>query len=281
MQNKIISLSIIISMVVSQGICFAYDYEFDPVLQDNQGYRTQYPMPSQNSNYNQNQIPVNNTYQPQSNEYNNYNGNNFNNYSNYNYDNQLRGNVVMVPAKTTFPAVLMTPLSSETSRTGDSVSMFLGSDFYYGKNLIAPAGSRVQGSVIKAKKGTYGKINGQLQVKFTNIVTPSGQIIPITASIVTDDGSGILKAGTKLDAAKDYTKSAVIGAGAGAVLGVVMGALSKGSVGKGAIYGTAVGGGLGLAQGAIQKGGNVELPQNAQFDIVLDQPVTVSSNSLY
>ena len=277
MKKQIKLLSLVSAIFIMQEICNAEDFEFTPVLQgipEQGSYQTQYPLPS-STHTNKNQVPVHNVYQPpiQNNNtvYNSYNNNN----------DTLQGNVVMVPAQTTFNAVLMTPLSSESAKAGDGVSMFLGSDFYYGKNLIAAAGSRVQGTVIKAKKGGYGNRNGQIQIKLTNIITPVGQVIPITASIVTNDGSGILKAGTAMDVTKEYATKAAIGAASGAVMGVIMGALSGGHVGKGAVYGTAVGGGMGLIQPVFEKGGNVELPQNAQFEIILDQPITISANALY
>ena len=106
MKRQILSLSIISIMLLSQGLCFAQNsYQFDPVLQgipEPGSYTTQYPIPSQESyqNVNRNQVPVNNTYQPQMQD----------NYNYYNND-RLQGNVVMVPAKTTFNAVLSTPLS--------------------------------------------------------------------------------------------------------------------------------------------------------------------------
>ena len=297
MKKRIISLFLGSIFLLSNRLCFADDFQFNPVVQgipDANSYSSQYPLPSQN--YNQNHIPVNSYQTQQYNSYNsdneyddsynstynsNYNSNYNTNY-NANYtppnNDRLQGNVVMVPANTTFGAVLASPLSSESAKLGDAVSMFLGSDFYYGQHLIAPAGSRIQGSIIKVKKGTYGNVNGQLQIKLTNIVTPVGQIIPISAQIVTNDGTGILKAGTAMDSTKEYAKKAAIGAASGAVLGVVMGALSGGKVGRGAIYGTAVGGGIGLLQPVFERGGNVELPQNAQFDIILDQPITVSAN---
>ena len=106
-------------------------------------------------------------------------------------------------------------------------------------------------------------------------------MIPISASLQTTDGSGILKAGTAKDVTKEYAKDATVGAAAGAVLGTAMGALSGGSVGRGAVYGTAVGGGLGLVKTVFEKGGNVEIPQNAQMNIVIDQPITISSNTPY
>ena len=42
-----------------------------------------------------------------------------------------------------------------------------------------------------------------------------------------------------------------------------------------------VGGGMGLVSPVFERGGNVELPQNSQFDIILDQPLTVPSNTAY
>lgn len=265
MRKELLSLSIIIAMSATPSLCFA-DTNYNvisPAVQtmpaSSNGYQSQYPLPV-------------NSYQTQGYNYNNYN------YGNY---NQLQGNVVMVPANTTFAATVMTPISSETAKVGDSVSFYLGSDFYYGNNLIASAGSKVNGTVIKAKKGGFGNRNGQIQVKFTNIVTPTGQMIPISASIQTNDGTGILKAGTAKDVSKEYAKDAAIGAAAGAALGTAMGALSGGSVGRGAVYGTAVGGGMGVAQNFFERGSNVDIPQNAQMNIVLDQPVTVSSNTPY
>ncbi len=259
MKNKIISLGFVSAFIFTPSLCFAdTNYEMKlpyvqtmPVGTQQNGYQTQYPLPV-------------NSYQTQG----------------YGY-NQLQGNVVMVPANTSFSAVVMTPLSSETAKIGDSVTFYLGNDFYYGNHLIAGAGSRLNGTVLKAKKGGLANRNGQIQIKFTNIVTPSGQMIPISAHVQTNDGTGILKAGTAKDVSKEYAKDAVVGAAAGAALGTAMGALSGGHVGRGAVYGTAVGGGMGLIQNIFERGGNIDIPQNAQMDIVLEQPVTVSSNTPY
>lgn len=202
-----------------------------------------------------------------------------NNYKSQQYkEEQLKGTVVMVPAKTTFPAVLDNVLSSETAKVGDSVSFYLDSDFYYDNNLIAPEGSRINGSVVKVKKGSYGNIDGVLQVKFSNITTPSGQIIPVAASIETNDSSGVLKAGTCKSAILGYTKKALMGAAAGALFGTIAGALS-GDVARGAITGTAIGGGFGLGSAIMEHGDDVFVPANARMNIILDQPVTFSSNN--
>ncbi len=264
MRKELLSISIVALMLVTPGMSFAatnYQAQATPAVQyapvEDYVYEMEYPLPV-------------NSYQPQGYQAQNYN----------NYD-QLQGNVVMVPANTSFEAVTMTPLSSETARVGDNVSFYLGSDFYYGRHLIAAAGSKINGIVLHTRKGGLGHKNGQIQIKFTNIYTPTGQMIPISARIQTEDASGILKAGTAKDATKEYVKDTGVGAAAGAVLGTAMGALSGGSVGKGAVYGTAVGGGLGLIKTVFEKGGNVEIPQNAQMNIVIDQPITISSNTPY
>ncbi len=193
----------------------------------------------------------------------------------------LRGSVTMVPARTTFQALTTMELSSATLTLGQSVTVALGSDFYYNNTLIAPAGSQVSGNVVDLRKGGHAGKNGQLKIRFTNIITPYGQMIPISAVIKTDDGSGTLYAATAKDTGVEYAKDLGIGAGAGAVLGTAMGAMAGGSVGRGAIYGTALGAGLGLGKSLWDKGQDVTIPANSRIELQTDQPITVSSSSKY
>lgn len=188
----------------------------------------------------------------------------------------LKGKVVMIPAGVSIPALTNTVLSSETLSLGQSISIPVCENFYYSNSLVAPSGSSINGTVVQVKKAGRAGINGRLMIKFTNIITPYGQMIPISGHIKTDDGTGLLVGGTKTDSAKEYAKDVAVGAGAGAVGGVVMGALSGGKVGKGAAYGTAVGAGVGLAKSLWDKGVAVEIPAGSQIDIVVDQPITVT-----
>ena len=193
----------------------------------------------------------------------------------------LQGNVVMVPAGVSVKALVTTPLSSQYLTTGHSVNIALNDDFYYDNKLIAPAGSTIYGTVIEASKAKRGSINGKLCIRFTQINTPYGSQIPISAVIKTNDSSGVLVGGTKVDVAKEYTKDLAVGSAAGALSGLVFGALADGEVGKGAALGTAVGAGGGLIKSVWDKGNDVEIPSNALVDIVLTQPITVSTSSYY
>lgn len=197
----------------------------------------------------------------------------------YAQNNTLQGNVIMVPAGSSVKATLTAPISSETTTAGQTVSMALNSDFYYGQNLIAPAGSTIYGTVIEASKAKRGSINGRLCIRFTQIFTPYGTQIPISAVIKTDDSSGVLVGGTKLDVTKEYAKDLAVGSAAGAVSGLVFGALAGGSVGKGAALGTAVGAGGGVVKSVWDKGNDVEIPANASLDLIFTQPITVSTSS--
>ena len=197
------------------------------------------------------------------------------------YNNQpLRGSVVTVPAGSGFSATLTSELSSANATVGQPVHMVLGKDFYYGDKLVAPAGSSVSGTVIEVKSAKHGSLNGKLSVRFTQITTPYGTQIPISAVIKTDDNSGVLVGGTKADVAKEYTKDLAVGSAAGALSGLVFGALAGGDkLGRGVALGTAVGAGGGLVKSAIDKGHDVDIPMNSNVELYLTQPITVSSSN--
>ena len=205
---------------------------------------------------------------------------NYNQPLNYNNSEPLKGSIVTVPAGAAFEAALLGSLSSETSTEGESVSMRLNNDFYYNNKLIAPAGSMVNGTVIQAAKAKRGGINGKLCVRFTQIVTPVGTQIPISGVIKTNDNSGVLVGGTKMDVTKEYAKDIAAGSAAGALSGLVFGALASGDkLGRGVALGTAVGAGGGLVKSAWDKGNDVNIPANSGIEILLTQPITTSASN--
>lgn len=188
----------------------------------------------------------------------------------------LKGRVVTVPAGVCLSAVVSAPISSEYLNIGQPVSLTLGSDFYHNSTLIAPAGSTVMGTVTQVRKAKMGSLNGQLKLRFTEITTPYGARVPISAVVKTQDGTGLLVGGTKTDMVKDYAKDIAIGSAVGALAGTIMGPLSGGAVGRGAALGTAVGAVGGLGKSVIDKGANVVIPANSTIDLIIDQPITVN-----
>lgn len=208
--------------------------------------------------------------------------------SNYNYDNNsrqnyngqpLRGHLVSVPAGSVVPVLTTREIGSESLTQGQRVDLTIGSDFYYNGQMIAPAGSIVSGTATVVKSANHGSTNGKLKITFTQITTPQGIQIPITGVIKTNDGSGLLVGGTKMDVTKEYAKDMAVGSAAGALSGVVFGALAGGSVGQGAALGTAVGAGSGLVKSLWDKGNEVSIPANSTIDIILTQPITVNPSA--
>lgn len=198
---------------------------------------------------------------------------------NYRSGQTLKGRVVTVPAGIQFPAVVSTPISSEYLTMGQPVAITLGSDFYYNSTLIAPAGSTVSGTVTQVTKAKHGSMNGSLRLRFTEITTPYGTRIPISASIKTDDGSGLLVGGTKADVAKNYAKDMVAGSAMGALAGLVGSAVSGGAIGKGTALMTAVGAGGGLVKSVYDKGQDVVIPSGSTIELFVDQPITVNPSA--
>lgn len=191
----------------------------------------------------------------------------------------LKGRVVTVPPGVQMAAVISTPISSEYLTMGQPVAVTLGSDFYYNGTLIAPAGSTVSGVVTQVTKAKRGSMNGSLRLRFTEITTPYGSRIPISASIRTDDGTGLLVGGTKADVAKAYAKDVAVGSAVGALGGLVASAISGGSVGKGTAIMTGVGAAGGLAKSIYDKGCDVIIPSGANIDLYIDQPITVNPSA--
>lgn len=193
-----------------------------------------------------------------------------------NKNQTLKGRIVTVPAGVPLSTVVTTPISSEFLTMGQTVGVTLGSDFYYNGTLIAPAGSNVLGTVTQVTKAKHGSMNGSLRLRFTEITTPYGSRIPISACIKTEDGSGLLVGGTKADVAKAYAKDMGVGAGAGALTGLVASAISGGAIGKGTAIMTGVGAGAGLLKSVYDKGQDVTIPSNSTIELQIDQPITVN-----
>ena len=193
----------------------------------------------------------------------------------------LQGSVMVIPSGTTITAVTQSELSSANLTLGQGVNLTLNQDFYYGGKLIAPSGSLVNGNVIQVKKATHAGINGNLKIRFTHMTTTSGQIIPLSGIIKTDDNTGLLVGSTAKDTAIAYTKDVAIGAGIGALAGVIISPISGGKIGKGTALGTAVGAGSGLVKSVWDKGEDAIIPAGSQISIILDQPITYASSNRY
>jgi hypothetical protein len=178
-------------------------------------------------------------------------------------------------------AALDTPLSSKTSKPGDRFTATV-SDSVQANNgaVVIPSGARVEGEVAesedeKTQAALRGK--GKLSLRFRDVVLPSGQTLPLAATLVSvHDTSG--KNSKKTDAAPQVdsgrnSKDAKI-AGAGAGVGNHAGRSFGGPL-KGLAIGALSGGGYVVAT----NGKDVNLPAQAGMLIRVDQPLSWSGTS--
>lgn len=205
-------------------------------------------------------------------------------YSAPNYQNgynlpPLQGRVTTVPAGTVINGVApTTTISTEYLTAGDAVAFTLSQPYTFNGSVVLPAGTSIQGNAVIAKKAGYGAGYGELKIMFNRASLPNGQSLPISGKLVTNDGTGILKGGTTGGRAMQAGKNAAVGAGAGALMGLIGSAVSGGKIGKGTAIMTGVGGGLGLGKTLIDKGNDVYLEAGQPVDIILDQPLTVGGS---
>ena len=202
-----------------------------------------------------------------------------NNYQNgYNLP-PLQGSVTTVPAGSVINGVApTTAISTQYLTAGDPVVFTLNQPYYFNGVAVLPAGTSIQGNAVIAQKAGYAGGFGKLKIMFNNANLPNGQRVPVSGKLVTSDGTGVLSGGTTGGRVMNAGKNAAIGAGAGALLGLIGSAVSGGNKGKGTAIMTGVGGGLGLLGSGVQKGNDVYLEAGQPVDIILDQPLTVSGS---
>jgi len=202
-------------------------------------------------------------------------------YSSQNYQNgynlpPLQGRVTTVPAGTVINGVSpSTTISTEYLTAGDPVVFTLNQPYYFNGIAVLPAGTSIQGNAVIAQKSGYAGGYGKLKIMFNNANLPNGQRIPVSGKLVTNDGTGILMGGTTGGRVMNAGKNAAMGAGAGALLGLIGSAISGGKKGKGTAIMTGIGAGTALLGTGIQKGNDVYLEAGQPVDIILDQPLTV------
>ncbi len=179
----------------------------------------------------------------------------------------------VIPRNTVIPVTLDAALGSATST--------VGSDFYAHHTGINGGGfpeqTKFTGNIDSVTRAS-GKTAGEIGVSFVSAKLPDGTRIPIvgqltsldSSSVTTDASTGRL-VGNTTDASKTNLKFTAIGAGAGLILGQV--------IGKKPLIGTLLGAAAGYLYGAQQAkpavGKEVLVPAGTAFGILLTEDAAV------
>lgn len=187
----------------------------------------------------------------------------------------FQAQVSYVPAGTPVNVNLNQTLSSEFTQVGETFTAALSSPIYAGSNLLAPPGSQVQGQIVAVEPaGRTGK-PGYMDMRLISIITPDGRRIPLSAAI--DQNTFKLEADG--GRTSHFIKHTAVGAGAGALSGLIGASISGGQKGKAAAIGTGIGAGTGILAGAFRKGEEFVLRSGTMLPFRLDQAIQVAPSN--
>ena len=179
----------------------------------------------------------------------------------------LKGSVVLVPAGSSFHAVLQSSISSGSLAKNDTIAAVLQDDWFCNGVLVAPAGSIVYGKAIDAEKAGFAYSNGRLSITFTEILTPKGDQLLLTSNVVT------------VQMESQRTKKIATRVASGSVIGAVSGILWALISGGDIVNGLAIGAGVGAAGGTIRavatKGKEVDVEAGTAINVRLIKSMNI------
>ena len=167
-----------------------------------------------------------------------------------------------VPAGTQFDVELTSTLASNTTAPGETFRVRVAEDVMEDGEVAIPAGSEILGEVVEAVSPRRVGGQAKLELRFTDLVLPSGATVPIEASFVQKGRN---------ETGRD---AATIGGGAaaGAILGRV---LKKGDRSKGSVIGAIIGAAAGAVIASRTPGEEVVIPKGTRMGVRLDDSVRV------
>ena len=184
----------------------------------------------------------------------------------------------LLPAGTQIPVTLKHSISTKSARENDPIYGETAFPIVSNGNIVIPAGTYVQGVVVRSKRPGRVKGHGELMLHFTTLIFPSGYAMLMPGSIDNvpgaeqtkmKDSEGTIENDSSKVKLKDVgTIATTTAAGAG------IGAAATGSRG-GVLGGAAVGAGLGLGSVLLTRGPEVRLESGAMVEMVLEHEIVV------
>lgn len=183
-----------------------------------------------------------------------------------------------LPVETRLRLVLETAVDAKASQPGDLFEAHVKDDLYVGMTLLLPRGSFVRGRVAQVVKPRLLSRAAKIGLKLEQIVTPSGEVIPLDASVEFKKGlsnkKGELDPGTSFGTRVEGNVKAVAGVNPD---GTTKGALVAANIATlGApVIATAIGS---SAIALFSQGDNVSLGPGQEIEVLLTNDLGVQIN---
>ncbi|MDJ0625391.1 MAG: hypothetical protein QNJ31_03385 [Candidatus Caenarcaniphilales bacterium] len=169
----------------------------------------------------------------------------------------LSGNVVYIPPGASIPLVLDRTISSGNSKVGDVAYAYVD-----GYSLGLPQGTIAELVVIMVEPASRGFAKaGRIQIASNRLILPDKQSVWIRGLVVDRLGDSELGGEKRGRRALNSFGKIALGAGAGAVSGLTIGAVADARLGAATLVGTAIGAVAGGIWAAATKGKEVTLQQ--------------------
>jgi hypothetical protein len=178
-------------------------------------------------------------------------------------DSAMPSNKVTVPAGTRLYVRMIDSIDTSQNRVGDKFQASLEQPLVVGDRILAPKDALVYGQIAESRQAGRYAGRSELRLELTGIEV-NGQVVPISTGAYDLAGKS---------RGKQTAERTGIGAGAGALLGALIGG------GKGALAGAAIGGGGATAIQVMTHGQQLHIPSETELEFTVAQPFAVQVTS--
>jgi type IV secretion system protein VirB10 len=190
-----------------------------------------------------------------------------------------------VPAGTKVLLSLKSAINTKTAQQGDGVYLVSSFPVVGNSRIMIPVGVYVQGVVDRVVRPGRVKGRAQLDLHFTTMIFPNGQVVDVPGVLNSLPGSDgpkvkgnegtVEQAGNKGRDVANVLKGAAIGAEGG-----VIGGAASGDLAKGVGYGSAAGAAAGAIYTLFTRGNDIVIPTGTSVEMVLQRPLVLQESQL-
>jgi hypothetical protein len=182
-----------------------------------------------------------------------------------------------LPSGTTVHMKLETPISTKTSKVGDTFAGRVTEPVMLNGKAVLPVGAAIQGQIVKLAEPRRVKGKPTIELRPDSLTMPNGEKYEFRATVVDTDkstGTSVNDEGQIKGKGRDGkdVRNIAIGTGAGLGVGAVVGG------GKGALIGATIGAGVTVAHW-LSKHKSAELPAGSEIVMELNRPMSLGAAS--
>ena len=190
-----------------------------------------------------------------------------------------------VPAGTKVLLALKSGINTRTAQPGDGVYLVSTFPVVVDPRVLIPSGVYVQGVVDRVKRPGRVKGRAQIDMHFTTMIFPNGQVVAIPGVVnslpgsdgakVKDSEGTVEQAGSKGRDVGDVLKGGAIGAEGG-----VIGGAASGNLAKGIGYGSLAGAAAGAIYTLFTRGNEITITSGTPVEMMMLRPLVLEPAQL-